>query len=141
MEEMCIRDRYIALLVGWGGALAGTGGVNMGWGYGVHTRRLVVFSLEGKVDMPKLPPRYSPTLIEGSNFTLDTDLAGKGASEYSACFGCHGTNVIANGMAPDLRASPIPLDNALFNAVVRKGIKVNMGMPAFPDMTLSLIHI
>ena len=127
--------QYIALLVGWGGALAGTGGVNMGWGYGVHTRRLVVFSLEGRVDMPKLPPRYSPTLIEGSNFTLDNDLAGKGASEYSACFGCHGTNVIANGMAPDLRASPIPLDNALFNAVVRKGIKANMGMPAFPDMT------
>ncbi|RIW14111.1 PQQ-dependent dehydrogenase, methanol/ethanol family [Algoriphagus lacus] len=127
--------QYIALLVGWGGALAGTGGMNMGWGYGVHTRRLVVFSLEGVADMPKLPPRHSPTLIEGSNFILDNNLAQKGVNEYSACAGCHGKGGIANGMAPDLRASPIPLEKASFNAVVRDGAKVSMGMPAFPEMT------
>jgi quinohemoprotein ethanol dehydrogenase len=66
---------------------------------------------------------------------LDNELAIKGANEYSACFGCHGINVIANGMAPDLRASPIPLEKATFNEVVRNGAKVSMGMPAFPDMT------
>ena len=127
--------QYIALLVGWGGALAGMGGTNMGWGYGMHTRRLVAFSLEGMEDMPKLPPRYYPTLIEGSNFMLDNELAGKGANEYSACFGCHGIGAKSNGMAPDLRASPIPLEKATFNEVVRNGAKVKMGMPAFPDMT------
>ena len=38
-------------------------------------------------------------------------------------------------MAPDLRASVIPLDFATFASVVRDGAKANLGMPARPEFT------
>jgi quinohemoprotein ethanol dehydrogenase len=34
-------------------------------------------------------------------------------------------------MAPDLRASAVPLDSAAFGEVVRAGARVNRGMPPF----------
>ena len=45
--------QYVALLVGWGGGASGLGGdtqVQNGWAYGVHTRRLVAFSLDGRAE-------------------------------------------------------------------------------------------
>ena len=127
--------QYIALLVGFGGGYAGLPLSETGWAYGVHTRRLIAFSLEGKVDLPKLPP---PTFVipeEAPNFVLNDEQANRGANEYRVCAACHGRGVISGGMAPDLRASPIPLVKEAFEEVVRKGAKTNMGMPAFPDMT------
>ena len=38
-------------------------------------------------------------------------------------------------MAPDLRASPIATSQDAFNMVVKDGIKANMGMPVFNDLT------
>jgi quinohemoprotein ethanol dehydrogenase len=75
---------------------------------------------------------------------VDT-LAAKGAGEYGAnCGVCHGAGAIAMGMAPDLRASPLPLNLDLFRSVVKEGSKVNRAMPAFPDLTdeqlLSIMH-
>jgi quinohemoprotein ethanol dehydrogenase len=127
--------QYIALLVGFGGGYSGLPLSETGWVYGVHTRRLIAFSLEGKVDLPKLPP---PTFVipeEAPNFVLNDEQASRGANEYRVCAACHGRGVISGGMAPDLRASPIPLVKEVFEEVVRKGAKTNMGMPAFPDMT------
>ena len=43
--------------------------------------------------------------------------------------------MLAAGMAPDLRASRIVLDNAAFAAVVRAGSNIAAGMPARPDIT------
>lgn len=41
---------------------------------------------------------------------------------------------MAAGMAPDLRASPIVLNDAAFAAVVRGGAAVSRGMPGNPLM-------
>ncbi len=38
-------------------------------------------------------------------------------------------------MAPDLRASPLVASPQVFEMVVRQGIKANMGMPAYQDLT------
>ncbi|MCK5704347.1 MAG: PQQ-dependent dehydrogenase, methanol/ethanol family, partial [Cyclobacteriaceae bacterium] len=99
--------QYIALLVGWGGAFAGVGNKNLGWDYNRHNRRLLVFSLEGKAIVPVQPPPYFPKPIVDANFEIDENLVVKGEDLYWQCFNCHGANVIAKGMAPDLRASPI----------------------------------
>jgi quinohemoprotein ethanol dehydrogenase len=51
--------QHIALLVGWGGAGPAVGGslqAQHGWAYRAQPRRLISFSLEGKADLPKLPP-------------------------------------------------------------------------------------
>ncbi len=127
--------QYLALLVGWGGAFAGVGNKALGWDYNKQMRRLLVFSLEGKAMVPSQPPPYFPVLIVEKSFEVDLKLAEKGRNLYWQCFACHGANVIAKGMAPDLRASPIPLSKEAFNLVVRAGSKVNMGMPAYKELT------
>ena len=136
--------QYVSMLVGWGGGSAGLGalfstdkfsGSNLGWDYGKHMRRLVTFSLDGKADMPAQPPPHFPQPIEAPEFEIDPALAEQGANEFGACLACHGLDAIAAGMAPDLRASPIPLDSAGFAAVVRDGALVAGGMPGTPGIT------
>ena len=98
-------------------------------------RRLVTFSLDGKADMPAQPPPHFPQPIEAPDFEIDAALAEQGAAEFGACLACHGLNAIAAGMAPDLRASSIPLDSKGFAAVVRDGALVARGMPGTPGIT------
>jgi quinohemoprotein ethanol dehydrogenase len=135
--------QYVSMLVGWGGGAAGLGALfsteeysahNLGWEYGKHTRRLVTFSLEGSADMPAQPPPYFPQPLEAPDFEIDAELARQGELEFGACLGCHGLGALAAGMAPDLRASPIPLDKEGFAAVVRDGSLVARGMPAHPHL-------
>ncbi len=137
--------QYIALLVGWGGAFAGVGNKVLGWEYGKHMRRLIVFSLEGKTELPPLPPPYFPVPLEAPAFAVNDSMADAGAALYGKCSGCHGPGLNAAGMAPDLKASAIALNLDLFRLVVQKGERLNMGMPAYPDLTdeqlLSLMHM
>ena len=129
--------QYISLLVGFGGGYARGGETvyKLGWSYRTHMRRLITFSLDGQVDMPKQDPPHFPKPIVDPNFIIDKKLANEGRNKYWTCFGCHGDNMYSGGMGPDLRASPIPLNKAAFASVVRDGAKVQFGMPAFPDIT------
>jgi len=54
---------------------------------------------------------------------------------YYKCDACHGPGVYSGGMAPDLRASALPLDQTAFEQVVRGGSKVEKGMPAFRELS------
>ena len=85
--------------------------------------------------MPSLPPPFYPHPIVDPNFKIDEALAQIGEQVYWSCFNCHGDNMYSGGMAPDLRASAMPLDKAAFTSVVREGAKINMGMPSSPDIT------
>jgi quinohemoprotein ethanol dehydrogenase len=127
--------QYIALLVGWGGAFAGVGNKNLGWDYNRQTRRLLVFSLDGKAQVSPQPSPYFPEPIVDKSFKIDETLASKGMILYYSCFACHGSNVEAKGMAPDLRASGVPLSYEAFKMIVRDGIKTNRGMPAFEKLS------
>jgi quinohemoprotein ethanol dehydrogenase len=130
--------QYIALLVGWGGGYAGIGGedaYSYGWSYRTHPRRLIAFSLEGKANLPAVAPRHFPKPIDDPSFEIDETLVAQGTQEYGKCAACHGGELFSGGMAPDLRASVIPLDYNNFDAVVRGGAKANLGMPARPDLT------
>ena len=127
--------QYIAILVGWGGAFAGVGNKNLGWDYNTHMRRLLVFTLYGKTNVPSQPPKFYPKAIVDTSFKIDLALAKKGRDLYWRCFNCHGANAMAKGMAPDLRASPIPLNKSLFKSIVHDGIKMNMGMPVYDELT------
>jgi quinohemoprotein ethanol dehydrogenase len=136
--------QYLALLVGWGGAFAGVGDKVLGWEYGIHTRRLLVFSLEGKATVPRQPPPFVVKPLIHPEFVIDPVLAKEGKKVYGACSGCHGPGLIAMGMAPDLRISPLALNLDLFRQVVKNGIKVKMGMPAFQYLSdsslLAIMH-
>ena len=137
--------QYVALLVGWGGAFAGVGNKSLGWEYNKHMRRLLVFSLDGNATVPPQPPPYYPKPYVDKEFKIDPALADKGQRLYGNCSGCHGPGMVAMGMAPDLRASPIPLNIESFRQVVTQGVKANMGMPSFneeltEDDLLALMH-
>ena len=130
--------QYISLLVGWGGGYAGLGSTKaaeLGWAYGAQTRRLITFSLDGAAVMPKLAPPVIPKPIDYPDFVIDESLATTGANDYGLCSSCHGGSLISGGMAPDLRASLIPIDKNLFTDVVRNGSRVAMGMPSHPDIS------
>ena len=137
--------QYLALLVGWGGAFAGVGNKSLGWDYNRHMRRLLVFSLDGSAIVPSQRPPYFPKPYLDKEFKIDQALADKGQKLYGNCTACHGPRMVAMGMAPDLRASPIPLNLEAFRQVVRYGSKADMGMPAYnnelnDDDLLALMH-
>jgi len=128
--------QYISLLVGFGGGFAGySPAAELGWSYGVHTRRLISFSLEGSAEMAALPPPYFPEPLVDPDFVINNEMAARGATVYNSCGGCHGGGVLAGGMAPDLRASVIALNNEAFASVVRDGELTGRGMPSFPDLS------
>lgn len=129
--------QYISLLVGFGGGYSrgGREAHKLGWAYRKHTRRLITFTLDGNAQMPVLPPPFFPKPLIDTTFMIDEAIALKGANEYMRCFNCHGGNMYSGGMAPDLRASPIPLNKEAFASVVRDGSLNQNGMPSFPDIT------
>ncbi|MGE0441560.1 MAG: PQQ-dependent dehydrogenase, methanol/ethanol family [Gemmatimonadales bacterium] len=132
--------QFVALLVGYGGGY--TMGLERGvlpdegWAYGVQTRRLVVFGLDGTVSLPPQPPPGLPQPLVDASFEVVDALANRGAGIFGTyCAICHGGGAVANAMAPDLRASPVPLDAAAFGDVVRAGARVSRGMPPFAALT------
>jgi len=134
------NKQYLSVLVGWGGAGAAgfdRDGITLGWAYGVHDRRLVTFTLGGELELPSQPPPYFPAPLVDTGFALDEGLAEAGGTLYldSFCSFCHGANAVAAGMAPDLRASQIPLNQQTFASVVRDGAFISRAMPAHPELT------
>ena len=130
--------QYVALLVGWGGAYAGLGAQaasSLGWAYGLHTRRLVVFSLQGSVPLPPLPPPQVPAPIAAPSFRVDTAKASVGEGLYGQCGFCHGEKTISGGLAPDLRASPVVLSKESFSDVLRSGSRRPRGMPSYEHLS------
>jgi quinohemoprotein ethanol dehydrogenase len=130
--------QYVALLVGWGGAMAGLGGPissTHGWAYGVHKRFLVAFSLDGKATLPVQPPPTFATPLK-ADFTVDPKLVQAGAVLFGErCTACHGPGAQAAGMAPDLRASAVVVSTEQFTRLVRGGTRAARGMPAYADIS------
>ena len=131
--------QYLAILVGWGGAMSALGGQEMadyGWAYGEQTRRLLAFSLDGTRAVPVSAPPRVPTPLATSDFIVDGATAESGELDYeSICSFCHGGAVVAAGMAPDLRASGVILSVDAFEQVVRDGALASRGMPPFADFS------
>jgi quinohemoprotein ethanol dehydrogenase len=129
--------QYVAILVGWGGAMAGLGGplsASHGWAYGVHKRYLVAFALDGKATLPAQPPPAFATPLK-ADFKVDPALAAAGSRVYGLCGSCHGPGAIAAGMAPDLRASFVVTSAEQFARIVRGGTRAARGMPMYEAFT------
>ena len=130
--------QYVSLLVGWGSAFSTVGGEEaaaLGWSYGRHARRLVTFSLDGKQTLPPQPPPLAPVALEAPFFEVEDERATTGAGVYGQCQWCHGFDVVAGGLAPDLRASATVLSAETFAEVVRGGARRSMGMPSYDNLS------
>lgn len=125
-------EQYVAVAVGWGGALGLTSGPI---GLGAHIRnnrpRIIAFKLSGKYRLPEVPSPIVPDLNPPPD-TASASVIERGDAQYrSHCASCHGNWGISAGVVPDLRYSSIIADRAMTQQVVRGGILRSGGMPMF----------
>jgi quinohemoprotein ethanol dehydrogenase len=130
--------QYVTITSGpLNGATAAFGSVSARWGWESrgHPRRLLTFTLDGKA---RLPPTSTPAFakpLEAPEFKIDPAKVEAGSREYVRCLLCHGTDVVAGGNAPDLRASLVLLSASGFAVIVRGGALVSRGMPQFAELS------
>ncbi len=130
--------QYVAVTAGpLGGSTAAFGPISGRWGWDarIHPRRLLVFTLDGAARLPPTPPPQPAVPLAGEGFSVDAGKAKQGAFEYEHCTLCHGMGIVAGGIAPDLRASPVLLSKEAFVRVVREGSLAARGMPPFPELS------
>ena len=105
-----------------------------GWDSRIHPRRLLAFVLDGQGKLLPTPPPVFAKPLDAPEFTVVDALVKEGIQQWSRCQLCHGPGAVAGGTAPDLRASPMPLNAALFSLTVRTGIEAR-GMPRFSELS------
>lgn len=134
--------QYIALLVGWGGAataLGGTIAAQHGWDYGSHMRRLLVFSLDAKGELPTARLRAQAPTSSFSEVARDPARISRGRVLYADhCGVCHGSGAAGGGYAPDLRTAHATASAAVFVESVNGG-RPGRGMPSFSFLSESAI--
>jgi quinohemoprotein ethanol dehydrogenase len=131
--------QYVSLVVGWGGsapAFFGSLAAQHGWQARVHPHRLLTFRLNGTATLPDTPPPMQVTPLDDPQFVVDNGKAQAGGLLFAErCIVCHGLGAVAAGYAPDLRASPVALNENAFAAVVQQGSLEVAGMPGFEELT------
>jgi quinohemoprotein ethanol dehydrogenase len=130
--------QYVTITAGpLGGSTGAFGSISARWGWDsrLHPRRLLTFALDGKAKLPPTPPRKPAEPLAAPEFTVDAAKVKVGEIAYPRCVLCHGMGVVAGGIAPDLRASPVALSAEAFNHIVKDGSLVPRGMPKFAELT------
>jgi quinohemoprotein ethanol dehydrogenase len=134
-----VRGRqYITVLTGWNAVPAAFGPLAAPFGIDYRTmrRRVLTFALDAGATLPPVPPATPAAPAPDAGYRADAAAEGRGAQVYGMnCLLCHGVNVVAAGSAPDLRQSPVPLDAAAFDAIVRDGALLARGMPRFAELS------
>jgi quinohemoprotein ethanol dehydrogenase len=130
-------QEYISVVVGppVGSQFSLTGISNYDYNYRTQPARIVTFSLKGKGSIPAPVTAGPERPVTDSTRALNPQLVQQGASLWPACMACHGMAAVSPGSAPDLRASPLHLNAAAFDGVVRKGALAARGMPVFAEFS------
>jgi quinohemoprotein ethanol dehydrogenase len=126
-------EQYIAVLVGFGGAIGLTAGeMSLGTFPKPNKPRLLAFKIGGNDKLSPdavvmTAPSNSPPPKMG-----DEKMISMGNDAYHLyCGMCHGVGAVSGGVTPDLRHSKMIGDLDAFNAVVREGVLSSRGMAAF----------
>jgi quinohemoprotein ethanol dehydrogenase len=122
--------QYVAVMAGWGGAFALTGG---SVGLPSTPGRLLTFALDGKSSLPEGPAPVLP-VIAPIAFTAPKETIARGAVLYAQhCSVCHGiASVGGGGVLPNLALSP-PAIYDKFEQIVLGGALIEEGMPSFKE--------
>jgi quinohemoprotein ethanol dehydrogenase len=97
-------------------------------------RQVLTFALNGKASLPKRDPALARPPLDDPGFVPDPALLEAGGRAFGECMTCHGMQALAAGSGPNLRTSPLILNDAAFRSVVKEGALVPAGMPRFPEM-------
>jgi quinohemoprotein ethanol dehydrogenase len=130
--------QYVTVLTGAGlsGAIFGPAAARLGWDWHTQPRRVLAFRLDANGTLPPRPPHYTAQPVDDPTYKADPALAAEGGKVFhQQCFVCHGAMAEAGGMAPDLRASPVPQSADAFTQIVHGGALMQGGMPRFDQLT------
>jgi mono/diheme cytochrome c family protein len=124
-------EQYIAIAVGWGGAVGLAGGIPPG--PRPERSRILAFKLSGSANLVPMPPaRVVSQPPEPA--TQDPQILETGRTLYmDFCLPCHGNAVVANGSVPDLRHLPLGFYEA-WDPIVLGGVMAKVGMVGFSDV-------
>jgi quinohemoprotein ethanol dehydrogenase len=129
--------QYVTVITGSGSSLVLLGGplAQYGISYRGQARRVLTFALGGTATVPKAVP-YKPQFVADPGYREDKAAQARGgALYYNRCGTCHGVDIVAAGIAPDLRTSPAILSADTVTAIVHDGGLVENGMPKFAELT------
>jgi len=126
-------EQYIAVVAGWGGVWALTGGDAAHKGaINVNRSRVLAFKLGGKSTLPEVQMENDVKPIP--RVGTDADVAAGFPLFTNVCSGCHGDAAVGGGITPDLRWSPIAMDAAAWKSVVLDGVRKDRGMVSFAPL-------
>jgi len=123
-------EQYIAVLSGWGGSYALSGGKAAALSGNLrNVSRLLVFKLGGTAALPPLEPRS--IVINPPPAPADAASIARGEPLYDQyCSACHGEHGVGGGVVADLRASNF-LGMDFFYNIVLDGALKDAGMASF----------
>ncbi len=128
-------EQYVAITVGTGGSWAMIGGAGNMKGYALpNVSRVLVFKLDGKLQLPAAPAMVRPP-IDPPPATAAPEVVARGAPLYETwCGSCHGAGVVGVGLLPDLRRTPMLRAPEQFEQVVIGGAREPHGMASFREV-------
>jgi quinohemoprotein ethanol dehydrogenase len=123
-------EQYIAVLSGWGGSYALSGGKAAAMSGNLrNVSRLLVFKLGGTAVLPPLEPRAF--VINPPPEPTDVASIARGEPLYDQyCSACHGEHAVGGGVVADLRASNFLAIDFFYNIVLDGALK-DAGMASF----------
>lgn len=127
-------EQYVAVQVGYGGALAIAAGEiardkHIG---GPNTPRLMVFKLGGTAQLPAAQKVELP--LNPPPATASAEVVDKGFRIFHPyCNNCHGDAAVSGSAIPDLQHSPTLADAAAWESIVLGGARKDRGMVGFAD--------
>jgi len=124
-------EQYVAILVGWGGALPlAAGEVGLQHPRMANVPRMLAFRLGGKASLPPAPA-VKPQALNPPRVNVDAANVKRGEELYQRyCSGCHGDVAVSGGVLPDLRYSGA-LGNDQWFQIVLDGMLQPNGMVSF----------
>jgi mono/diheme cytochrome c family protein len=127
-------EQYVAVLAGWGGTYAISGGdASRLGGPAINRSRVLAFKLGGTAALPE-PPAVQ-TLAKPPALVGDEQLARRGqVAFHTFCSTCHGDSAVSGGVLPDLRWSPTNRSEQAWRDVVIDGSRKDRGMVSFASV-------
>jgi len=125
-------EQYIAVLAGWGGSLALSGG-DVAAATGSHgPRRILAFKLGGTKVLPEFIPPVR--VLDPPPRTGDAAMVALGKQKFAdRCMVCHGDGAVGGGVVPDLRYMDAD-KHQTWLGVVLGGLHRDQGMASFAQV-------
>lgn len=126
-------EQYVAVLAGWGGALATTadGGIINKDGPVRNISRLLVFKLGGDASLPEMPELVAMPLDPPPSRADAETIAASGSDYARYCSTCHGPAAVGSTYLPDLRRSGALTNRQTWSMIVHDGALADNGMVGF----------